>query len=228
MPSSASQKVTTDPESTQKPIRESPGVVISDSLAAESYNQGGGFSAAPGPQPARSTTTNTTDTTNAEEIKPGEHLSDYQDQVYTGPPSGGKDAGVGPTYNIQSSGGTSKPAGDNTKSSGQDTAPGGQGSQGKQSSQGTRTSNKDPVAAAPHDAGKAKPKGKNLTEGGIDGNEPNASFNNEIGTENDPARAAIQKLQRGNADSPLNAGTEKDTRPVAETGEYDALEETEA
>ena len=41
-----------------------------------------------------------------------------------------------------------------------------------------------------------KPKGKNITEGGFDSNSNNnASFNNEIGTENDPGRVAEQTFQ---------------------------------
>ena len=41
-----------------------------------------------------------------------------------------------------------------------------------------------------------KPKGKNITEGGFDSDPSNnASFNNEIGTENDPGRAAEQTFQ---------------------------------
>lgn len=41
-----------------------------------------------------------------------------------------------------------------------------------------------------------KPKGKNITEGGFDSDPSNnASFNNEIGTENDPGRVAEQTFQ---------------------------------
>ena len=41
-----------------------------------------------------------------------------------------------------------------------------------------------------------KPKGKNITEGGFDSDSSNnASFNNEIGTENDPGRVAEQTFQ---------------------------------
>lgn len=43
------------------------------------------------------------------------------------------------------------------------------------------------------------PKGKNLTEGGFEGNPKNASFNQDIGGRNDPGRLAEQKFQRDNA-----------------------------
>ncbi|KAF2154059.1 hypothetical protein K461DRAFT_277126 [Myriangium duriaei CBS 260.36] len=57
-------KVTSDPQS-QIPKVEGAGVVTSDSLAAESYNAGGGFSSAPGSQPSKSTNTNNTDISGA-------------------------------------------------------------------------------------------------------------------------------------------------------------------
>jgi hypothetical protein len=46
------------------------------------------------------------------------------------------------------------------------------------------------------------PKGKNLTEGGFESDDnKNASFNNEIGTKNDPGRLAEEKMLRENADA---------------------------
>ena len=53
-----------------------------------------------------------------------------------------------------------------------------------------------------------KPKGRNITEGGFDSDDANnASFTGEIGTENDPGRAAEQKLQRDNAQPGQDAGS---------------------
>lgn len=52
-----------------------------------------------------------------------------------------------------------------------------------------------------------KPHGKNITEGGFDSGAPNASFNNEVGTKKDPARAAINGMQE--ADVP-SAGVQGD------------------
>ncbi|GIZ40577.1 hypothetical protein CKM354_000391000 [Cercospora kikuchii] len=73
MSSSAGQKVTTDPASQNNPKNEAPGTVTSDSLAAESVNAGGSFaensdSRGPSAQPSYSTTTNTTDTSNATKL----------------------------------------------------------------------------------------------------------------------------------------------------------------
>ena len=62
------------------------------------------------------------------------------------------------------------------------------------SNAGTAPSYVSSVASDPAQTG--KPKGKNITEGGFDSDPSNnASFNNEIGTENDPGRVAEQTLQ---------------------------------
>ncbi|KAL1585595.1 hypothetical protein WHR41_05984 [Cladosporium halotolerans] len=52
-----------------------------------------------------------------------------------------------------------------------------------------------------------KPHGKNITEGGFDSGAPNASFNNEVRTKKDPARAALNGMQE--ADVP-SAGVQGD------------------
>lgn len=58
------------------------------------------------------------------------------------------------------------------------------------------------------DKGTLKPKGRNITEGGFDSDDSkNASFNAEIGTENDPGRAAELKLQKENAGAAGDAGS---------------------
>ena len=52
-----------------------------------------------------------------------------------------------------------------------------------------------------------KPKGKNITEGGFDSDPSNnASFNNEIGTENDPGRVAEQTFQNTTQSASGGAG----------------------
>jgi len=65
------------------------------------------------------------------------------------------------------------------------------------------------------------PKGKNLTEG-IGGDPKNASFNQDIGGENDPGRLAELKMQRANADAAGDAGY---PRQKGTTGDntYDTL-----
>ncbi len=58
------------------------------------------------------------------------------------------------------------------------------------------------------DKGKLKPKGRNITEGGFDSDDSkNASFNADIGSDNDPGRAAELKLQRENAQAAGDAGS---------------------
>ncbi len=58
------------------------------------------------------------------------------------------------------------------------------------------------------DKGRLKPKGRNITEGGFDSDDSkNASWNADIGTEDDPGRAAELKLQRENAQAAGDAGS---------------------
>lgn len=49
--------------------------------------------------------------------------------------------------------------------------------------------------------GSQKPKGTNITEGGFDPNAPNASFNSDIGTRNDPGRATENTFQKVTAET---------------------------
>lgn len=49
--------------------------------------------------------------------------------------------------------------------------------------------------------GNTKPKGNNITEGGFDSNAPNASFNTDIGSRNDPGRAAERSFQQATAEN---------------------------
>ena len=68
----------------------------------------------------------------------------------------------------------------------------------------------------------AKPKGKNLHEGGIEDDAPNASSMGEIGTENDPGRLAEQRFEARNAEDPRHAGP-RDMKLQGEQG-YEALD----
>ena len=69
-----------------------------------------------------------------------------------------------------------------------------------------------------------KPKGKNITEGGFDSDPSNnASFNNEIGTENDPGRAAEQKFQT-TAQSASGATGPKQKLGDSDKSQYDVLQ----
>ena len=68
------------------------------------------------------------------------------------------------------------------------------------------------------------PKGKNITEGGFDSDpSQNASFNNEIGTENDPGRAAEQKF--ANTAQSASGGTGPNQKMGDSDGsQYDVLQ----
>lgn len=80
------------------------------------------------------------------------------------------------------------------------------------------------VTAQPTQSG--KPKGKNLTEGDFgdtdDSAANNASFTADIGSENDPGRAAEQGFQRTNAAVAGGGGPKQDD--VTGKGQYDVLD----
>lgn len=79
-------------------------------------------------------------------------------------------------------------------------------------------------------AGSQKPKGKNLTEGGFDDStSKNASFNSDIGTKQDPARLAENRLQHEMAE--VDATAAKGPKDKPEKGDnqpYSALTEETA
>ena len=71
-------------------------------------------------------------------------------------------------------------------------------------------------------AGQTKPKGKNLTEGGFDDDpKNNASFNSDIGTENDPGKAAELQFQKQQA---ATVGSGPRQSGITGDGQYDILE----
>ena len=86
---------------------------------------------------------------------------------------------------------------------------------------GTAPSYVSSVASDPAQTG--KPKGKNITEGGFDSDSSNnASFNNEIGTENDPGRVAEQTLV--NAAQSASGGTGPNQKlGDSDNSQYDVL-----
>ncbi|KKY17060.1 hypothetical protein UCDDS831_g06530 [Diplodia seriata] len=208
MPSSAGQKVS-DP--TAPPVSEGTGIVTSDSLAAESLKGDGSFAAGNpksgvNPQSSAGTTANTTDTSAARTLNAAadaetrDAQSEWTEQAQLNAGSGL--TGKGPTYNKTAS------ATGNTGSSAAGTAP------------------------TAYSAGKLnekdqKPKGANLTEGDIPDHAPNASFNSEIGTKNDPGRVAEQKMQRQAQQSGLDAAQPKDKGDSGDQP-YSVLKETSA
>ena len=187
-------KVTTDPETYNDPQNENPGMVTSDSLAAESIQAGGSFAAnsdARGPmdQPSYSTTTNTADVSNATRLDPAvdaearQASEEWNENAQLNAGIGlGKDAGRGPTWNIPS----------NSTNQGGDDARGGDW-----------------------------PKGKDLNEGGFDSDAPNASYSTEIGTKKDPGREALKRFEEENAPYAGGAGPREET--LTRDGQYDAL-----
>jgi hypothetical protein len=198
---SAGQKVTTDPQS-KIPINEAVGTVTSDSLAGESLKGHGHFGegnpkAGVTGQPSSSTTTNTTDTSNATKLNAAVNAEardaqkgESADKIISSGKGQGKEAGVGPTYTP--SGGASS------------------GSGGASSVTGTA-----PVAlSGTHvDPNVLKPKGANLTE---DPELHGERKFGEIGTENDPARVAEQKLRGAAAAS---AAVEPKTADMSQGGD---------
>jgi hypothetical protein len=158
-------QVTKDPEALNNPKNENPGIVTSDSLAADSIQEGGSFAAnsdarGPHPQPSHSTNTNTTDTSNATRLDAApdaearQASEEWSENAQLN--AGNALSGKGPTYNTATGSGDGAP----TATAG-NTAP--------------------------------QPKGKNIQEGGFDSDAPNASYTTDIGGKDDPGRVALQR-----------------------------------
>ena len=215
--------MTTDPETFNNPKNENPGMVTSDSLAAESIQEGGSFAAnsdsrGPMDQPSYSTTANNMDTSNATRLAPAPDAEarlasegwNETAQLNAGSRLG-KDAGIGPTYNIPSGGGGAGLSGSTNQAYG--------------------TGNGAPAPGYVSNPASSmgdnfQPKGQNLTEGGFDSNAPNASFNTDIGGKNDPGRAALNEMQDSNV--PFAGGAGPKQEQVTNDGQYDTLGETNA
>jgi hypothetical protein len=167
----------TDPRAPE--IQEGAGAVASDSLAAESTREGGGFSSNKNSEPlgvsgANSTFANT-NTSGATTLSPAIN-SEARDI----------DSGTYP----DALGGQSK---DTTV---EDTTRGSSGNAGVA-----------PTYVNSQFVDESGPKGKNLTEGGFtDSDGKNASFNGQIGRKNDPGRLAEEKFVRDNANASESAG----------------------
>lgn len=227
------QKVTTDPEATRNPVKEGAGTVLSDSLAGESIASGGAFATKnPGvgvdPQPAHGTTTNTTDTSSARELPPAANAASRGEQSRVG---GGGGGGVSSGTET----GTSSSSYSSTSGSGNGSTSGAASTTGTTGTTGVTGTAPSYVNAAQQgrDPNDLKPKGKNLQEGGFEGNEPNASLGqagtDNIGSENDPGRVAEQKFQSRTAEAAGSAAGSRDMKGSAavdgSSGGYDALGE---
>lgn len=164
-------------------------MINSDSLAADSLRDGGRFAdgnAAPSAQPARSTTTNTTDTSGATTLEPAR---DRQERL-TSADTEGKDyrAPVEGLSSIGSTGSASSTAGLDSSNKGESDSYGQSGAGG--SSAGLETS-----------------KESNTMESGTNFNgAPNASFTTNIGGKDDPGRESLNYLASKNAKAADDAG----------------------
>lgn len=221
MASSHGTKVTTDPETLNNPKNENPGVVTSDSLAAESIQEGGSFAAnsdsrGPSDQPSYSTTANNTDTSNATRLDPAPDAEarlaseawDETAQLNAGSRLG-KSAGIGPTYNTPSGGDQ-----------------GGFNDVTNQQDYGSGNAAPAPGYVAASGDFNAQPKGKNLQEGGFDSDAPNASFTTDIGGKKDPGRVGLQNIEDNNA--PFAGGAGPRESQITDDGQYDNLKDASA
>jgi len=147
----------------------------------------------------------------------------------------GKHAGRGPTYNIpdrdQSNNQSNNQFDD--QSGNQLTADNDSGSKQDQVGGGSNKSGSAPTygevdVKRKFMDDKMKPKGKNIREGGFDANAPNASFDFDVGDENDPARLADHQYQKRNMQSGADAGTGPRQRDIEAGGEYAGLREEPA
>jgi len=172
-------------------LQESTGPVASDSLAAESAREGGGFSDNRDSEPlgvsGPNSTFANTNTSGATRLDPA---SDAEARLAQDDWAEEKKLGAASTSYPTAADGQSKGlAVEDTRGSYQ--------TGGATSNGGTAPSYIDSQYV---DAG--GPRGKNLREGGFESRDrDNASFNSEIGSKNDPGRAAETKFQRINANS---------------------------
>ena len=214
---------TSDPERYTNPTKEGAGAIASDSLAAESASSGGKFGENRDSNPLSvkgdQSTLNNTDTSGAKVLAPADNAaareekealeetpaeakgsagkkypegangqSDIPGHSLDGKAASGLRGVTGPSSSMGTSG---QMAGSENKSGPTENTFQGEGDAGVDAAPGY-------VASVVSDANKTgKPKGKNITEGGFDDDPSNnASFNTDIGTENDPGRKAVGDMQK--------------------------------
>ncbi|MCJ1359365.1 MAG: hypothetical protein MMC33_009367 [Icmadophila ericetorum] len=229
---------TTDPRS-QIPIQEGAGAVASDSLAAESTRSGGGFGenrdSTPLAVEGSKSTLNNTDISAATTLPPAADSADRESRFgaeglsndVSGPGGAkyaeatggqGKFSGVHNQdgyYGGPSDGGVAASSAGGTSGT---SAAGG----GSVSGSGSSSVDPAPTYVTSQYVDPGKPKGKNLTEGGFDSDDKNnASFNADIGSENNPGRAAELNFQKQAAS---NVGSGPRQSEIIGDGQYDVLE----
>ncbi|MCJ1379374.1 hypothetical protein MMC17_002475 [Xylographa soralifera] len=207
-------KNTTDP-ATNDTIQEGAGAVASDSLAAESVNSGGDFAENRGSEPLKVKGSNSTfandDTSAAATLPPAPDAESRDDPSQSQDTSSTKGPG-GEKY-AEASGGQPEFA-------------------GKTSAEGYVGGSTDEKSGV-HDVDSApsyvtnlaaentgKPKGKNITEGGFDGEADSALA--EPGSEDDPGRASLQGFQNQQA---ATVGSGPRQGAVTGDGQYEMLED---
>ncbi|KAL8694767.1 MAG: hypothetical protein Q9218_000613 [Villophora microphyllina] len=243
---------TTDPEAYQNSTREGAGPVASDSLAAESSNAGGAFSENRNSEPqsvsGSSSTFNNTDTSGATKLDPAPDAAEREakeawrevpdeargttgqkysegagnvdfagssnpDGTYSGGSSDSKNDSGDSGYTPSGIRGGATPGTDDSTNSAQ--------TESASSNAGEAPGYVSSVKSDPAQTG--KPHGKNITEGGFESDDKNnASFNSDIGDENDPGRAAEQQFQNTTQTSAGGKGEQQ--YKVTGDGQYDALE----
>ncbi|KAI9678006.1 MAG: hypothetical protein M1817_005950 [Caeruleum heppii] len=238
MSTSAGTKVTNDPQGIEHPIKEGAGTVTSDSLAAESTRQGGGFAANrdsdPSGVPSKSTTANTTDTSSATKLDPAPDAETRQAQEDWQESAQLKGA-AGLRY-AEGAGGQGQFSGAHSE---QGYVGGPSHATKQQQESGSATYNTGSSAGGASHAGVAptyveadvidppynsKPKGANLQEGGFDDDaSKNASFTSNIGDKNDPGRVAENNFQRQTLQSATDTSGGPRQKNVSGDGQYDSL-----
>jgi len=225
-----------DPNLQQEPT----GAVASDSLAAESIQSGGAFGDNDNAQPmgvkGASSTLANTDTSGAITLQPAadsteREAADRLDESsdIKGPGGLKYSEGVGQAqfsgqHNLDGySGGPSADRAGQTQSSGEYST--GQSSSGTAHTSGEDYRASSAVDSAPNafgdfrTEGQLKPKGANLTEGGIP---ETKTFTGDVGGPHDPGRVAEQGFQAANADT-AGPGGARQYELDGTTGQYDVL-----
>ncbi|KAK5115287.1 hypothetical protein LTR62_001487 [Meristemomyces frigidus] len=207
-------------EGLNNPKNENPGIVTSDSLAAESIQGGGSFGAnsdsrGPMDQPSKGSNAANTDTSGATTLESARSAGARDD--------GDGEQGYGATGSGQTGTQYEQAGGLGSSASGgvtyTDKSSSGNGSSGNSGSNNSRQSGGSSSA-------NSRPKGQNVQEGGFDSDAPNASFTTDIGGQNDPGRAALNDMQART--EPGSGGTGAKQYGVTNDGQFDSLGESSA
>ncbi|KAL3479790.1 hypothetical protein BJX99DRAFT_61518 [Aspergillus californicus] len=225
-------KNTSDPTA-DRPVNEPSGPVTNDSLAAESASHGGAYSQNRGAEPigvnSKNTTTNITDTSSATKLPSAANAGNRGDPNYQKryPDALGGQADY-PGPHLPESGYVGGPtAAKKEIGVNKHEYPASQKmsqTQSKASGSGYERQTRSQTAAAQKNHSSAAA-GQGTNQGGFpDDPKYNNSFNSEIGSENDPGRAAELKFQRREAETSSAAAAGPADKTTGGDGTwYDAL-----